>query len=196
MEEIYSRLLKMGLSPNTFYVLHCIHKSMIPASFVNAKIETKRLVSENWLTESLKLTQKSLIFMEEIDSFFKKTKKKTSTDLMGSDFAENMQTYVELFPNRKLPSGKYARTTIKNLESSFKWFFENYYYSWDIILLATEKYVDEFSIQSYNFMRTSQYFIRKQNIDKSFDSELANYCDIVLSKEESDDDNYFKERVV
>jgi hypothetical protein len=133
--------------------------------------------------------------MEEIDGFFKKTKKKTSTDLMGSDFAENMQTYVEIFPNRKLPSGKYARTTIKNLESSFKWFFENYYYSWDTILLAAEKYVDEFSINSYNFMRTSQYFIRKQNIDKSFDSELANYCDIVLSKEESDD-NYFKERVV
>tara|TARA_R110000822_G_scaffold250210_3_gene377511 strand:- start:224 stop:814 length:591 start_codon:yes stop_codon:yes gene_type:complete len=196
MEEIYLRLLKMGLSPNTLYVLHCINKSMVPANFVNAKIETKRLVADNWLTESLKLTQKSIIFMEEIDGFFKKTKKKTSTDLMGSDFAENMQTYVEIFPNRKLPSGKYARTTIKNLESSFKWFFENYYYSWDIILLATEKYVDEFSINSYNFMRTSQYFVRKQNIDKSFDSELANYCDIVLSKEESDDDNYFKERVV
>lgn len=196
MEEIYLRLLKMGLSPNAFYVLHCINKSMIPANFVNAKIETKRLVADNWLTESLKLTEKSLIFMEEIESFFKKTKKKTSTDLMGSDFAENMQTYVELFPNRKLPSGKYARTTIKNLESSFKWFFENYNYSWDTILKATEKYVDEFSIRSYNFMRTSQYFIRKQNIDKSFESELANYCELVENQEDDANDSYFKERVV
>jgi hypothetical protein len=196
MEEVYTRLLKMQLSPNAFYVLYCINKSVIPADFVNAKIETKRLISDNWLTEKLKLTEKSLIFMEEIESFFKKTKKKTSTDLMGSDFVENMQTYVELFPNRKLPSGKYARTTIKNLESSFKWFFENYNYSWDTILKATEKYVDEFSIRSYNFMRTSQYFIRKQNIDKSFESELANYCELVENKEDDAGDSYFKERVV
>lgn len=196
MEEIYLRLLKMGLSPNAFYVLHCINKSMIPANFVNAKIETKRLVADNWLTESLKLTQKSLIFMEEIDGFFKKTKKKTSTDLMGKDFVDNIKVFVELFPNRKLPSGKYARTTVKNLESSFKWFFENYSYSWDTILKATDKYVDEFSVRSYNYMRTSQYFIRKQNIDKSFESELANYCEIVENQEDDINDSYFKERVV
>jgi hypothetical protein len=196
MEEIYLRLLKMGLSPNAFYVLHCINKSMIPANFVNAKIETKRLVADNWLTESLKLTQKSLIFMEEIEGFFKKTKKKTSTDLMGKDFVDNIKVFVELFPNRKLPSGKYARTTVKNLESSFKWFFENYSYSWDTILKATDKYVDEFSVRSYNYMRTSQYFIRKQNIDKSFESELANYCEIVENQEDDINDSYFKERVV
>jgi hypothetical protein len=196
MGEVYVRLLKMGLAPNTFYVLHCISKSLIPADFVNAKIETKRLIADNWLTESLKLTEKSIIFIEEIESFFKKTKKKTSTDLMGKDFVDNIKVFVELFPNRKLPSGKYARTTVKNLESSFKWFFENYSYSWDTILKATDKYVDEFSVRSYNYMRTSQYFIRKQNIDKSFESELANYCEIVENQEDDINDSYFKERVV
>jgi hypothetical protein len=196
MEEVYVRLLKMELSPNAFYVLHCISKSLIPADFVNARIETKRLVADNWLTESLKLTEKSIIFIEEIESFFKKTKKKTSTDLMGKDFVDNIKVFVELFPNRKLPSGKYARTTVKNLESSFKWFFENYSYSWDTILKATDKYVDEFSVRSYNYMRTSQYFIRKQNIDKSFESELANYCEIVENQEDDANDSYFKERVV
>jgi hypothetical protein len=154
------------------------------------------LVADNWLTESLKLTEKSIIFIEEIESFFKKTKKKTSTDLMGKDFVDNIKVFVELFPNRKLPSGKYARTTVKNLESSFKWFFENYNYSWDTILKATDKYVDEFSVRSYNYMRTSQYFIRKQNIDKSFESELANYCEIVENQEDDANDSYFKERVV
>jgi hypothetical protein len=42
-------------------------------------------------------------------------------------------------------------------------------------------------------MRTSQYFIRKQSTDKTFDSDLANYCEIALTKTD-DDLRRFKER--
>ena len=133
--------------------------------------------------------------MEEINSFFKKTKKKTTTDLIGKDYTSKLQEYVEIFPNRKLPSGKYARVTIKNLETAFKWFFENYNYDWNIVIAATEKYVDEFSIRNFEFMRTAQYFIRKQGIDKTYESDLANYCDIIING--SDEEQvYFKERIV
>jgi hypothetical protein len=45
-------------------------------------------------------------------------------------------------------------------------------------------------------MRNSQYFIRKQNSDKSWDSELANCCDIILSGDDQDDSPHFSERVV
>ena len=124
-----------------------------------------------------------------------KTKKKTSQLLLGQDFIDKIQEYVEIFPNRKLSSGKYARVNAKNLEVSFRWFFENFDYDWPTILLATEKYVDEYSVRNYEFMRTAQYFIRKQNIDKSFESDLATYCDQVNNSLD-EDTNYFKERVV
>ena len=133
--------------------------------------------------------------MEEIEGYFKKSKKKTSKDLMGDSFLDNIKVYNEIFPNKKLSSGKYARVNPKTLENAFRWFFEIYDYSWDVILQATNKYVDDYEIRRFEYMRTSQYFVRKQNIDKTWDSDLATYCDIILSGSE-EDTNYFKENVV
>jgi hypothetical protein len=127
----------------------------------------------------LQLTNKSIIFTTEIDGFFKKAKKKTTKDLLGNNFTDNIQKYVEIFPNRKLSSGKYARVNPKNLENSFRWFFENYEYDWDMIFKATKKYIYDYSLKNYEYMRTSQYFIRKQNTDKTYDSELADYCNMI-----------------
>lgn len=195
MTDIFTRLIHEGLTPNTYYVLHCIREKLVPHKFVNKELECKRLQTDQWLTESLELTSKSLIFMEEINGYFKKTKKKTSQDLMGQDFVRNIEKYVEIFPNKKLSSGKYARVNAKNLEAPFRWFFENYDYSWEEINKATERYVDEFSIRRYEFMRTAQYFVRKQNIDKSFESDLATYCEIIRSGDD-EEQVYFSERVV
>lgn len=195
MTDIFTRLIQEGLTPNTYYVLHCIREKIVPHKFVNKELECKRLQTDHWLTENLELTSKSLIFMEEINGYFKRTKKKTSQDLMGQDFVKNIEKYVEVFPNKKLSSGKYARVNAKNLEAPFRWFFENYDYNWEEIMKATERYVDEFSIRRYEFMRTAQYFIRKQNIDKSFESDLATYCEIIRSGDD-EEQVYFSERVV
>lgn len=195
MTDIFTRLIQEGLTPNTYYVLHCIREKIVPHKSVNKELECKRLQTDHWLTENLELTSKSLIFMEEINGYFKRTKKKTSQDLMGQDFVKNIERYVEIFPNKKLSSGKYARVNAKNLEAPFRWFFENYDYNWEEIMKATEKYVDEFSVRRYEFMRTAQYFIRKQNIDKSFESDLATYCEIIRSGDD-EEQVYFSEKVV
>ena len=195
MTDIFTRLIQEELTPNTYYVLHCIREKMVPNKFVNKELECKRLQNNLWLTENLQLTSKSLIFMEEINGYFKRTKKKTSQDLMGKDFIANIEGYVEIFPNIKLSSGKYARVNAKNLEAPFKWFFDTYDYDWETILKATERYVDEYSIRRYEYMRTAQYFIRKQNIDKSFESDLATYCEILRTNPD-DQQVYFSERVV
>lgn len=195
MTEIFNRLIQEGLTPNTYYVLHCIKEKVVPHKFVNKELECKKLQTELWLTEDLQLTSKSLIFMEEINGFFKRSKKKTTKDLLGVDFAQKLKEYVEIFPNKRLSSGKYARVNPKNLETGFRWFFENYDYDWEVIIKATEKYVDEYSVRNFEYMRTAQYFLRKQNIDKSFESDLATYCELVISNPDSED-VYFKERVV
>lgn len=195
MTEIFKRLTEEQLTPNSYYVLHCIREKEVPHAFVNKQLEVRKLQNEGWLHENLQLTSKSLIFIEEINGFFKKSKKKTSRDLMGAEFLTKIQEYVELFPNRKLSSGKYARTNAKNLEVSFRWFFETYDYDWDLILQATEKMINEYEVKNFEFMRTAQYFLRKQNpADKSFESDLANYCEFIKTNPD-DVQVYFKERV-
>ena len=179
MEEIFNKLTKEELTPNSFYVLYCIKNSIKPHNFVNSSLAVARLKQDGWLDENLQLTDKSIIFTTEIDGYFKKAKKKTTKDLLGDNFTNNIKIYVEIFPNRKLSSGKYARVNPKNLENSFRWFFENYDYDWDMIFKATKKYIYDYSLKNYEYMRTSQYFIRKQNTDKTYDSELADYCNMI-----------------
>ena len=106
-----------------------------------------------------KSTSKSV---EELNSYFRKSKKKTSKDLMGNNFDVYIKKYNSIFPVKKLGSGKYARTNLKNLEAGFRWFFDTYDYDWKVILEATSKYVEEYRLKNYEYMRTSQYFIRKQ----------------------------------
>lgn len=195
MQEVFDKLIKAGISPNAFYVLYCIHNKIVPNKFVNTSLEVSRLLSGNYLTESLELSGNSLKFMSEIEGYFKKSKKKTSQILMGDDFQDNLKAYNELFPKGKLPSGVPARVNIKGLENAFRWFFENFNYSWETVLKATEKYVDEYSMNRYNYMRNSQYFVRKQNTDKTWDSTLATYCDMIEA-DDYEEPNYFKENIV
>jgi hypothetical protein len=194
MVDIFNKLIKAGLTPNTFYVLYCIKNKTKPADFVSLELEKHRLIENEWITKDFKLSDKSVIFIQEIDSYFRKKKKETSQDLMGDSFISKIKSYNELFPKLKLQSGKYARVNAKTLEGNFRWFFKEYDYDWDTILKATQRYVSEYSLNNYAYMRTAQYFIRKQNIDKSFDSDLATYCEIVMS--DLDDFNYFKENVI
>ena len=76
MTEIFSKLIEQKLTPNSFYVLYCIKENIIPYNFVNKELESRRLQRDEWLTESLQLTDKSIIFMVEIDGYFKKSKRK------------------------------------------------------------------------------------------------------------------------
>lgn len=195
MVEVFNRLIQEGITPNNFYILTCLKNKIVPHKFVSKELAYSVLKADDWLSEDLQLTSKSIIFMEEISGYFKKVKKKVNSDLMGADYVANIEAYVELFPDKKLSSGRYARVNPKNLDGAFKWFFETYAYTWETILLATEKYVSEYEMKRFEYMRTSQYFLRKQNLDKSFESELANYCDLVISGA-GEIPNYFKETIV
>ena len=196
MDEIFNKLIQEKLTPNSLYVLHCIkNKLSVSKSLASSELEVHRLKSEGWINENLQLTSKSLIFMEELGSYFRKSKKKTSKDLMGDSFDINIKLYNSLFPAKKLGSGKYARTNVKTLEASFRWFFDTYDYDWHTILLAAKKYIFEYKIKNYEYMRTSQYFIRKQNTDKSFESDLATYCDM-LNEVDSNEEDIFKDKIV
>jgi hypothetical protein len=196
MDEIFNLLIKKQLSPNQLYILYCIKHKIKTNDFINDALEVKRLQSTDWLEADMKLAGKAIILLQELESYFKNSKKKTSTTLMGDNFMENIDVYLDIFPKFKLPSGKYARSDKKNLENNFRWFFESHTYTWETVINATKTYVDEYEATGYKYMRTSQYFIRKQGSDKTYDSELANYCDMLLNGSDDPSQTHFKEKVV
>jgi len=114
---------------------------------------------------------------------------------MGKKFATKLNEYREIFPAGKLPSGKPARVNVRTLENSFRWFFETYDFSWDEIIDATRMYVNEYRDAQYMYMKTSQYFVAKEDKNKVKSSDLADYCDMIRDGVSTEDD-HFKENVV
>ena len=136
------------------------------------------------------ITTKGLALLESIDNLFYAKKKPKLDDILGTDYKEKLKQYVELFPKGKLGSNAYARSNIKDLERNFIWFFQEYEdsYAWDVIIKATEFYIEEQRRANYKYTQTSMYFIRKADVNKIVKSNLANYCDKIL-----DGDNVNKE---
>jgi hypothetical protein len=151
-------------------------------------MELRELLNSEWLVkegDNYKLLPKSNVLISKIESYFNTQHKKSNIALMGEDFEANAQKYNELFPKQKLGSGKPARSHIKNILTAFKWFFENYEYSWDVIIHATKIYLEKEEQSGYKYTRTSQYFIKKQDgSDRTINSELANFCQLSIDGEE------------
>lgn len=172
--------------------------------YINIQQELRALRSGNWVIpdgeSNYKLTGKSVSLLQELEGMLKVNKKKVDIQVMGLEFAEKVIKYREIFPKIKLPSGKAARADLRSLEVNFKWFFENYKYSWETILKATENYVNEYErkIPQFLYMRTSKYFIVKLLDDKKTkESTLAEYCEMVdEGLEDNNSENNFSEKVV
>lgn len=177
-------MLQFQLTPNQIYLLNCIRTGVTPIN-INFHMEFRSLKNGGWLEEDNNLSPKSKNLLTEIESLLEvqSSKKKITTQTIGLEFSESVQKYLELFPKMKLPSGKMARSDKRNIETNFKWFFEHYSYPWETILKATAMYVDEYERKSpaYMYMRTSQYFIKKMEQDKTIHSELADYCSNIES---------------
>lgn len=190
MTPFFSKLADYNISPNQFYVLYCIRHGLT-AKNVNLMLEMRVLRSMHYLDKKNALTESAVALIEELVSTSKAKLVKKEIKVEG----DMVDKYIELWPTVKLPSGKYARCAKKNLEASFKWFFANHKFTWDTVLKATAMYIDEYEATGYKYMRTSQYFIKKSDTDKSVNSELANYCSLVESGVSDTSPFVFQEKV-
>jgi hypothetical protein len=194
--EMFNEMSRHKLSPNQYYLLCCIRDSISPLR-INMHLELRSLVAEGWLVQEnkhiheYKLTPKSYTLIDQLESLFKINKRKTSNQILGDKFKENIAQYTQMFPNQKLPSGKAARSAPGNLEKNFRWFFDNFNYEWELILQATGVYINEHQKNNYLYMRTSQYFIRKDNL-----SDLADLCENILNGGYEEEKKTIKVKVV
>jgi hypothetical protein len=186
MKELFDFLITKGIAPNSYYLLWSIYHGISPQN-IKVPLEMRAMVQQGYIDNEGKLTSKGL----EVVKFNSDVK-----NSLPQDVSDNIDKFLNIFPKGKLPSGKPARVNKKNIEDSFKWFFKNYTYDWDTILRATWYYIDTYEKTNYMYMKNSQYFIRKQNTDKSWDSELANYCEIVINGDDEDETPHFSDNVV
>ncbi len=183
--ELFDMITSAKLTPNQYYLLCCMHDSVTPIR-MNLRLELKSLIEDKWVTNKdvehgYVLAPKSVTLIKKVERLFKIQKSKTSAQLMNKNYKENILAFRNIFPNEKLPSGRAARSAIGNLETCFRWFFDNHEYDWPTILLATELYVSEFDYDK-KYMTCSQYFVRKQPAGtNSFISKLADYCEFIKS---------------
>lgn len=198
--DMFHLIREKQLSPNQFYLLCCLRENEA-SQFINVHQELRCLLTDGWITEdadklTYKLTPEAITFVNQVESFFSVTKKKTNNQIMGQDYTAKVAEFLEIFPKMKLPSGKFARSDKKNIETALRWFIQTYSYDWNIILTATKMYVDDYERVNYKYMQTSQYFIRKQNPDKSWASELANWCAQAENGPSENNEKYFSEKVI
>ena len=198
---MWNLITTADLTPNQFYMLYFMKNNISPVH-VNIHQELRAVIAKGYINDltsgagqKYELTPKAHSAIDQVESLFRVQKKKTDTQIMGDDYQAKIKTYLELFPKIRLPSGKAARSDKKNVETAMRWFQENYEYDWDTILRATEAYVIDYQMRNYKFMQTSQYFIRKQNSDKTWASELANWCSDLVNDNVQNSDNYFSENV-
>lgn len=194
MKELFEYLELKGLSPNGFYVLWCLsNKRKSSLSNVNTHTELRILINLGLIGNDYSLTKDGFqVLQTTCESYGAES----IADTTESNDMDSVDRYISIFPKGKLPSGKPARVNKKNLEEAFKWFHKNYTYDWDTILRATWYYVETYEKSNYMYMKNSQYFIRKQNTDKSWDSELANYCEIIINGDDEPEGSHFSDKVV
>jgi len=171
---LFKLLKKKGLSIQQYHMIYYLStsKGVCP--------ETHRTkIPAIYLTAEGKISEDGKKFLKQVDALFKPMKNLSDLELLGDNFSENIDKYTLIFPTGKLPNGQYARGNKKSIQSNFVWFFQEYDYTWDTIITATQLYVNEYRQKDFMHMRTAMYFIKKI-ITGSIICDLATYCDTVL----------------
>lgn len=193
IEVVFNHIADAKLTPNEFYMLYCLKDGISPPN-INTHQELRSLITGGFLGQhfdtngqNLVLQPKALSLISKIDSYFGVQVRKSNNGLMGEDFEANAEKYNQIFPRMKLPSNKPARSPLKEIIVAFREFFKEYDYTWEIIHQAAAYYIEEEEKKGFKYTRTSRYFIRKQDSDKSWISDLAGYCELVKNGEDNDE---------
>lgn len=174
--KLIKLLEKNNLRPHHWDVLLSI-EGKSKASFDKEGKLYLFLKDNGWVLNDT-LTQKSENLLSRIENMFKAQAKPSASEVLGADYKDKLKEYVEIFPKGKLPSGKPARVALSMLEKNMVWLFqESNEVTWDKVMVATKAYVSEFRSKNYEFMRTSYYFIKREERSGGITSDLLTYIE-------------------
>lgn len=162
------KIIDNGLDLNSFIILERISEGK-PTSQLMERLKWCEgvLFFKNYLVKG-KITPEGKKFLAEIIG-------------KGKTIEELAKDYCDIFPDVKLPSGKYFKAEPKDVVDRLKAFVKEYKYEYDTILEAARRYVDHAENAEYQFIRTSVFFIHK----KGEGSDLANWCRDIVNGDKS-----------
>lgn len=177
MEKLIQLCQMHQLSYNQLMLLQLILMKVRAGNLLpNQNVEAVHLIKKGYLDTEYHLTTKGRSLLKEANRLFK-TSAKDRKLIEDPEFLENVRKFRELFPNCKAGGNKPARSNIETLKQKFIEFFDqypDYQEKWDLILLATARYVESWEDRGYDYMTTSKYFILK---NKNKESELLDEID-------------------
>jgi hypothetical protein len=130
-----------------------------------------------------KLTDQAEAILTDSDLLFKKTKSKPTSAVLGENYKEKVKAYRELFPTGQHPTLGYTfRSSVEDLTPRFAWFFSKYpEFSWELVLKATDVFIQKAQQNSYRGLGKANYFIQKTDKESNtVTSPLADMCQDIL----------------
>jgi hypothetical protein len=206
MKEIFTLLAKNKVTPNGYFVLHCMRDNYLMVDYVNHKYEQYKLEINGFLTTDktivnpfYKISKKGFDLLEQVDELYSslkgnavKAEPRKKKQNRYDEWLQSIIAYNELFPRGKKDGSSVSfRTTPKELYERFEWFFEEYpEYSWEQVMEATRIYCEEFNkSMDFQYMQTTKYFVKKEDKNKTVTSTLANMCYNIAEGNHTDMDN-------
>ena len=102
---LFKKLEKKKLSVTQYYTLYRLAGK--PKLSEDQKKMVRKVVPSAYISlGTCELTDKGERLIKDIDMLFKPLKKLKTIDLLGENYSERIENYIELFPTQKLPSGK------------------------------------------------------------------------------------------
>jgi len=185
--SLFTRLKKQKVSFSLYGVLYKLYNDEPVKEEILEKIPK--------LYYDQKLTEEAIKVLISIDDLFAPKKKLKIEELLGPNFAENIERYNQMFPKEKIDD-RFMRNSQRNLEVNFRWFFENNSFTWEQIFNATDLMLKEFRMKNYKYMRNSLYFIKKQDAGRMILSDLATYCERHSNSGDYVPETFFKTKVI
>jgi hypothetical protein len=185
--EVIEILKKEGFHSDTlltqYFILHSLYNGdTLSLNMLDDNMSSKRMilqyydllrrgfVEEGADRKSFSLTKEGADFIGKIQEFFEEPAIQTTvSELPLEDWFDE---WMELWPKGVKTGGKLIRSDKKDCLDKMKKFIKKYNHSSETIISVTKEYLDEFSRQNYQYIKSATYFIDKRGEG----SELAARC--------------------
>jgi len=182
MNQLFQQCLKHQITPNQLFLLYFFKNKTSPP-LINIDEELECCKEKNLITIDNKLTDQAETILADCELLFKKTKTKPTSELLGDDYKEKVKAYRELFPTGQHPTLGYTfRSSVEDLTPRFAWFFNKYRdFTWDLVLKATDIFIEKARQNNYKGLGKANYFIQKTDKESNtVSSALADMCQDIL----------------
>lgn len=188
MNNKYADLLKSYLNKKSDDQKIAFFQGLIRKDLVNKFSDIDSFDMDNYV-----LTEKGEILLDETEEYF------TNLDIALTDISlidqldqnekdeeksksldDLVNSFIELFPKGiKNRAGYYIKGNKEDVRSKFVTFMRKYKYTHEVILKATEKYLNKQKNEGYAFCMLSNFFIIKNGT-----SLLATECEAIMNGSE------------